>query len=567
MKQLLPFGKVEPLLFNGKLITIKVRTANGRIIQFKDSYLLLPQSLRKLCLAFDVVVHKGYFPFKLTNFYYTGVFPQFDLWSGITKAVYNTLKLEHKNKLWNFKLEAVKYCQLDCQSLHEVLTKFNELIFKEFSIDIDKCLTLPSLAMRIYKSHFMPKDSIYQLGGEVEQNIRQSYSGGAVDVYKPHNKIGSWFSKQYYKLFYYDVNSLYPSVMSRLLMPIGRPVAFEGDIRLVEPNAYGFFYCNITSPDNLQHPILQRRIRGKGTVAALGTWTGWIFSGEMDNAIKFGYTFEILKGYQFEKGNLFKDYVNKLYELRLQYPKAHPMNLIAKLLMNSLYGKFGMKVEKTTFDIFNLNTDDDLISLKKLLDSVGESIQDFVELGDNKYVFVRNTLSNVFNEDSYHGSDVNIAIASAITAGARCLMSQFKNNPNYNLYYSDTDSIVIDQSLDPSVVGDKLGLLKLEHTIKKAVFLAPKVYGLVDTEGNELIKVKGVTEEITSNIHINDLEALLIEVSSREFTQEKWYKSLVKGEISISDVLYNLKVTSNKRRAIYVDDLFSNTEPLNYDND
>jgi len=64
----------------------------------------------------------------------------------------------------------------------------------------------------------------------------------------------------------------------------------------------------------------------------------------MDNAIKFGYQFEILKGYQFERGDLFYAYINKYYELRNLYDKSHPMNLIAKLLMNSLYGKFGMKV-------------------------------------------------------------------------------------------------------------------------------------------------------------------------------------------------------------------------------
>jgi hypothetical protein len=55
-----------------------------------------------------------------------------------------------------------------------------------------------------------------------------------------------------------------------------------------------------------------------------------------------------------------------------------------------------------------------------------------------------------------------------------------------------------------------------------------------------------VTENIASTLHFNDLESLLIQDSSRVFTQEKWYKSLVEGTINISDVLYNLKVTSNK---------------------
>jgi len=470
--------------------------------------------------------------------------------------------------MWYFQLEAIKYCKLDCQSLHEVLTKFNELIYSNFSINIHKPLTLPALAMRIYKAHFMPKDTIYQLTGEVEQNIRLSYTGGAVDVYIPHNRVTPFFSNilaKFKKLFYYDVNSLYPTVKANMDMPIGKPIAFEGNIRLVEPDAFGVFYCKITSPEYLKHPLLQKRIKGKGTVAGLGTWHGWISSSEMDNAIKYGYQFEIIKGYQFERGNIFKDYVTKLYELRSQFAKSHPMNLIAKLLMNSLYGKFGMRLDKTITEIINLNTDEGKIAFKELLDTVGESIQDYIELDNNKYLFVRNKLSNVFNEDSYHSSDVNIAIASAITAGARVHMSIFKNNPLFNLYYSDTDSIFIDMPLPLEFIGKQLGLLKLEYVINKAVFLAPKVYGLVIENGVEVIKIKGITEEVTSKIHVNDLEYLLIQDSNKVFNQHKWYKSLVKGEIGISDVLYNLKVTSNKRATIYKEDVFNSTEPLFYD--
>jgi hypothetical protein len=223
-----------------------------------------------------------------------------------------------------------------------------------------------------------------------------------------------------------------------------------------------------------------------------------------------------------------------------------------------------MKVESTTVEIFNLNRDADKLALKKLLDTAGESIQDHIELGENTYLLVRNTLSSVFEDDSYHGSDVNIAIASTITAGARIQMSYFKNNPNFNLYYSDTDSAVIDQQLPESMVGKELGLVKLEYAIKKAVFLAPKVYGLVTVDGDEIIKVKGVTEEVTSNLTVGDLENLLILDNNRIFNQQKWYKNLVKGSISITDVLYNLKVTSNKRSAIYEQGVFNNTEPLNY---
>jgi hypothetical protein len=60
--------------------------------------------------------------------------------------------------------------------------------------------------------------------------------------------------------------------------------------------------------------------------------------------------------------------------------------------------------------------------------------------------------------------NVSISIASAITAYARIHMSQFKNNPNFNLYYSDTDSIYINKPLPAEFISStELGKLKLEN--------------------------------------------------------------------------------------------------------
>jgi DNA polymerase type B, organellar and viral len=189
LKHLLPFGIVDPLLFNGKLITIKLKLNiegcehNGKTIIFKDSFLLLPSSLRSLALIYNLTEIKGIFPFKLNDIFYNGVFPRFEYFNDLTIDKYLSISQEFKNKLWNFKDEAIKYCKLDCQILFEILTKFNELVFNEFKINIHKALTLPALAMKLFKSNNMPKNTVYQLHGLVEKNIRLSYTGGAVDVY------------------------------------------------------------------------------------------------------------------------------------------------------------------------------------------------------------------------------------------------------------------------------------------------------------------------------------------------------------------------------------------------
>ena len=512
---------------------------------------------------------KGIFPFKLNDINYNGPFPRFEYFNNLTIEEYLLLKNQWINSIWNFKDEALKYCKLDCLILHQILTQFNELVFKEFTINIHKVLTLPSLAMRIYKTFFMPDNSIYQLHGKIETNIRQSYTGGATDVYIPHNRITSYLNTnniEYETLYCYDVNALYPTVMANMPIPIGLPTGFSGDITKIDPDAFGFFYCNITSPAILDHPILQQRVKtvdGTRTIAGLGNWSGWIFSEEMFNAMKFGYKFNILRGYLFNKGNLFNEYVNKMYNLRLQYDKSDPMNGIAKLLQNSLYGKFGMKDEFTKIKIFNNVTVDKTI-ISKFIELHNNNIVDIIELDNHTIIQIKNVNSQFKNFDQHHGTEINIAVASAITAYARIFMSQFKNDPNFKLYYTDTDSIFVNKPLPDHLVGSALGQLKLEYTIKKAVFLAPKVYALISDDDKLIIKAKGLKHDAISDLKLSDIESMLIKDSTREFSQEKWNKSILEGKIIINDILYTLKATSNKRLAIYENNIFTNTKPYHY---
>jgi hypothetical protein len=97
LKHLFSYGEVRPLLFNGKLISIKLTVkgnnkSENKILLFKDSMLLLPQSLRNLCKAFNVETHKGYFPFNLNDTFYSGVFPKYSyLYILINVLFFNTI--------------------------------------------------------------------------------------------------------------------------------------------------------------------------------------------------------------------------------------------------------------------------------------------------------------------------------------------------------------------------------------------------------------------------------------------------------------------------------------------
>ena len=378
------------------------------------------------------------------------------------------------------------------------------MIFDLFEKNVHHYPTLPSLAFAIFRSNFMEENSIPQLSDKISKDIRQGYTGGAVDMYIPYNKKGV-------KVKGSDVNSLYPSRMRDCDMAVGNPIFFKGDIRLIDANAFGFFYCEIIAPNNIKHPILQTHIKtdsGIRTIAPLGKWKDMIFSAEMDNAMKLGYKFEILWGYKFERKNVFKSFVNTLYNLRLNYPKSNPLNLIAKLLLNSLYGRFGMIDSFPNIKIINRN------EMDQFIDDFGDDGMKFIELGNKILVIYRSNQKdiNTLLDGHKESHNVSIGIASAITSYARIHMSQFKNNLNYNLYYTDTDSIYIDKPLPENLVNDKiLGKMKLENIINKAIFLAPKVYYLETVDGKIIYKVKGLSHNI--ELTMSDFKSLLFKDS------------------------------------------------------
>src|ERR1700735_1548753 len=156
-----------------------------------------------------------------------------------------------------------------------------------------------------------------------------------------------------------------------------------------------------------------------------------------------------------------------------------------------------------------------------------------------------------FNNDKMVGEiNSNIAIAEAITAYSRMIMADIKLyclNNNIKILYSDTDSIFTDKPLPDNLIGQGIGQWKLEALCKEAVFLAPKLYGYITKDGNEVVKCKG----FKNNISFKELKSLLKLNASLELNQEKWFKSIELSNITIKDQVYTVKVTNNKRHLMY----------------
>jgi hypothetical protein len=436
-------NKMNPVIRKGRIINLRFEFSKGYVLYFRDSYLLLPSSLRSLAENFQVE-SKGIFPYKFVNnenidLNYDGKLPPITDFDNITVEEYNKYKEIYTNKTWNLREETIKYCEQDVRSLYQVLDIFSKQIFELFRVDILRYPTISSLAFAIYRSNFLKEGfRIPLITGNLYYYLKKAYTGGSVDVYKPSGT----------NVYRYDVNSLYPYAMKNYNMPTDNPVYFEGDIFSIEPNAFGFFEVEVTAPKDINIPLLQLRYETKNgtkTIAPTGTWHGIYFSEELYNAQKHGYTFKVIRGYLFKPRKIFSEYVDALYDLKVQSQKGSPNYLISKLLLNSLYGRLGMNPEKESHIIIK-NEDEH----QYLTDSI--TIQDIIDLGNGKelisYVVSQNDL------DINQSANVSVVVSAAVTASARIHMSQFKTDSKFNLFYTDTDSIDIDKPLDEKYIGE-----------------------------------------------------------------------------------------------------------------
>lgn len=554
---------IKPIINDSNFIDLIVKFSDKCNIKYKDSYLILPSSLSKLSKAFDVK-KKGIFPYKfvsdknnLVPLDYIGKVPAIEYFEDKDKGIelnkedYD-LYVQDYNNDWDLKKETIKQCNNDVKILYDIIKQFNLKIYNEFRINAIKYPTLSSLSFAIYRSNFM-EDSydITKIYGDIYNFIRKGYTGGAVDVYIHKSEINQ-------KVYRYDINSLYPYVMLTFDMPVGNPRYFEGDIYLMEENPFGFFEVEVEAPKNLKHPILLMKSQNKKfkhrTIAPLGKWKGVYFSEEIENAKKYGYNFKVLKGYTFERRKIFTEYVNKFYDIKRSCAKNDPWYIIAKLLLNGLYGKFGMCPYKDKHEII----DND--ELYKYVDNF--KVSSTLDLKNNKQL-ISYSDDNESDEDYSTTPNVNISISAAITAYGRIVMSKYKNRNDFNLFYSDTDCIDIDRPLeDINAVGPEIGKMKLEHIFSKIVYVAPKVYGGYSiTKNKEISKIKGLK---IKNFPFEKLEKLLdLNNNLPPIKQDKWYKDISNRKIDVIEENYTLMVTGNKRKINYnKENQIINSEPF-----
>jgi hypothetical protein len=299
---------------------------------------------------------------------------------------------------------------------------------------------------------------------------------------------GKWRPHRSGLLYFYDFKSHYPTMMLRP-MPVGQVEVCRGGnlgFKVLAPwkrGKVGFIRCTVTIPPGCEIPPLPVRLDERtrrpldeeqagdvamGSRAAKLVFPGGTFTGIWDAAelelleeIPGASIDHVHESFWFSAKPIFAEFVRTLYAYRDKkrpgYSKA--MDELAKLIMNSLFGKTGQREIRSRYHV---SPDGDDIRAKEMLPLVPEDRR-----------------CDVWVEETWQEADwVAPQIAAHVTAlGRAALWRKFREAraAGAHVYYCDTDSLVVDLPVWGESSGE-LGTLELQHVISSARFVLPKAY-------------------------------------------------------------------------------------------
>lgn len=406
---------------------------------------------------------------------------------GLEKLDVNPLTADDK--------ELLDYCIRDVEIVREYILKLYS-----FFRDNDLChfsMTVASLAFNTYRHRFMKYPIfIHTLEKAIEME-REAYRGGRCECFY----IGVVPENTIYNL---DVNSMYPFVMLSYDYP-NRHVFTGGNCSLQALKCLMDQYLVIADAEfEISEPAIA--VKGERLIFPVGHIRQCVTSPELDYIIKNGKLIKIHAVSCYEHVPLFRDYITYFYNKRLEAKSQgnRVEELFYKMLLNSLYGKFGQKVHK----LEPLNAD---LPLTKNFGYYYNK-----ELGRKAYVI---KIGNKWyiSEPDYEGYNSMVAIAAFVTSYARMyLWSMIKKAGIENVYYCDTDSLFVNQKGFDNLhdmISDTKELGKLEVKQKASYFriVAPKIYEL-----DNIIRFKGIKTPESIKKEIPDSRFYRIKSSLRK---------------------------------------------------
>jgi len=379
--------------------------------------------------------------------------------------------------------------------------------------------TVASTAFNVWRHRFLNHRVYVHRQEEALTLEREAYRGGRTECL--------WVGKRSGDVYYYvDVNNMYGYVLSNHNFPAGiwRYKSKTGKWDLAQKlERYAVIARVVLNCTDNWFPYKW----DNHTIYPVGRFRTVLTTPELQIAMRCGWIESVDELVYYRKAPLFKDFVEYFYKLRLKYKQDSNTGFekIAKLLVNSLYGKFGQRGFKQ----------------KKIgecpIDMIGrEEVYD-ADTGEfyNLIYFAGGVYEERREGESYNSFP---AISAHVTAYARIYLKALVNTvPKHHAFYMDTDSLIVDevglQALKPYLSETRLGCLKIEYIAADLEIRAPKDY----TMGNrERIKgIRSTAEKVTENVYI----------------QEKWPG--LRGLLAdgIIDAYIIERITKHQRREIW----------------
>ncbi|KKL04687.1 hypothetical protein LCGC14_2613580, partial [marine sediment metagenome] len=345
-------------------------------------------------------------------------------------------------------------------------------------------------AFRAFRHRFMREDIEIHANEEALTLERDAYYGGRTECFH----IGRLSHGEYY---IFDVRSMYPYVMASGKYPVQLIAYAEGTsirrLRMLSKRYHIIADVNIVTDD----PVYPIRYN-KRLCFPVGEFRTSLQGVELEHALTNNRVKRCHRSAIYFKVDLFTEYVDELYGLRLGYAKAGNESFVflTKRMLNSLYGKFGQR----GFEYEEIGTcdPDECWQMEVIIDGGDEPVTEFAFGGK---VYIRKRLEEAY--DSFP------AIAGAVTAYGRMrLWELIEQAGRDNVFYVDTDSLLVNtdgyERLRELIAPDELGGLHLDRIASKVV-----IFGLKDYSVEGKRKVKGVKSKA-------------VKVGEHAWIEEKW---------------------------------------------
>lgn len=336
--------------------------------------------------------------------------------------------------------------------------------------------TLASQAFNAFRHRFMLEKIFIHNNDEVTALERDAYYGGRTEAFF----IGKVPGERFYNL---DVNSMYPSVMAEYEYPtklIGlvKSPSLEWLREGLEKYAI-IAKVKISTPENVYPHRYNNRL-----VFPTGDFISSLSTRELIHGLERGYIKEVLEASVYERHKIFAPYVEYFYGKRKEYKREGMLGFsyLCKILLNSLYGKFGQRNE-----------------VYEIIEQGSEYENGYIEEYDIdrekwvKYRVINGTVEEAVGfQEAYNSFP---AIPAHITADARMLLWDYMQKiGKENVYYCDTDSIFTNQrgldNIRDHIVEGRLGMLGCREE-----FTSLNIRGLKDYTAGDNTVIKGVRKD------------------------------------------------------------------------